>query len=101
MKFAEMQVGRHYHFRPHGGESVIGECVELGDKMLMRGEELFHEEDVTDIAPVLSKEDAEALKDVRVKAEAVMDWYARDGSVGGAVDPMHALRAALARVRNQ
>lgn len=36
--------------------------------------------------------DAVTLRDA---AQAVLDWYDRDGSVGGAVDPIEALRAAL------
>lgn len=31
--------------------------------------------------------------------EAVMDWYDRDGSVGGAVDPMEQLSAAIKAAR--
>ena len=32
---------------------------------------------------------------LREACEAVLAWYDRDGSVGGACDPMEALRAAI------
>lgn len=32
---------------------------------------------------------------LRISAKAVVEWYNRDGSVGGAVDPMELLEEAL------
>ena len=38
---------------------------------------------------------ADACERLADAARLVLDWYDRDGSVGGACDPMEALRAAL------
>jgi hypothetical protein len=45
---------------------------------------------------VQGRKDAEAdNKLIRDKAIAVLEWYHRDGSVGGACDPMEELQQAL------
>ena len=41
----------------------------------------------------------EKIAQLLAACEAVMDWYDRDGSVGGAVDPMEQLSAAIKAAR--
>lgn len=64
--------------------------IEMCEKILA-GDYAQFEEDGTDIDSVC-EDIAEAYTKLRAKAVEVLEWYYRDGSVGGAGEPMEALQ---------
>jgi hypothetical protein len=83
---------------------MMDDCVPLGPDDEIREGDIFDTPNRTFVMPVVGSKvrDYPGLRMkrprstvIRDAAIAVLEWYFRDGSVGGAEDPMYALMAAV------